>query len=499
MPAGDAAPSHAALTDAALTDTELTDAELPDKPRGSAPDAFVPAGPVPGASAPVTPRQPGSESATTLVPVADPAAAVAGGVPAGTTSDAESGADPGTVTIEPGDVGLASGAGLASSMAQPMAQEVAQASAQSGAPVWTALTGTAQTGPASPAASGSADADLAVTGTAATGPALMGTGTGATGVVASGVAAAGTVATGTVATGTVATGTVATGTVATGTVATGTGATGTVAAGTRATGTVAAGTRATGTVATGTGAAGAVANGTAAAWTAVDGAASVVWSTRSHGADTGEPAGAESPSAGLVPQASSGPVASLPVTGSPAGALAAAPSTVPAVPVPLASQVARPLFTLAAAGPGEHTMSISVTPDDLGPVLVRARISAAGIRLELFAPTDAARDALRLILPDLRRDLSVGALPASLDVSARSQPGDAGSSGRQDRPTADQPGQGNAALGGDPRGANDRRRESGASDQWLRSPAIDADAAAANAVVDPARPDQTRGRVDVLA
>jgi len=164
--------------------------------------------------------------------------------------------------------------------------------------------------------------------------------------------------------------------------------------------------------------------------------------------------------------------------------------------VPLASQVARPLFTLAAAGPGEHTMSISVTPDELGPVLVRAQISATGIRLELFAPTDAARDALRLILPDLRRDLAGGALSASLDVSTRSQPGDAGMSGRQDRPAGDQS-QGNAALGGDPRGAHDRRRESGAPDQWLRSPPIGADAA--DPLADPTRHDQTRGRIDVLA
>ncbi|WP_166791179.1 hypothetical protein, partial [Cryobacterium sp. TMB3-12] len=74
---------------------------------------------------------------------------------------------------------------------------------------------------------------------------------------------------------------------------------------------------------------------------------------------------------------------------------------------------------------------------------------------------------------------------------------DAGSSGRQDRPAADQPGQGNAALGGDPRGAQDRRRESGAPDQWLRSPPIGADAA--DPLADPTQPDQTRGRIDVLA
>lgn len=222
-----------------------------------------------------------------------------------------------------------------------------------------------------------------------------------------------------------------------------------------------------------------------------------VWSTRSLHIAAGDPTAAESQPAGLVPPALSGPTA--PAAATPASAASSPLPAGSAVPVPLASQVARPLFTLAAAGPGEHTMSISVSPDDLGPVVVRAQISATGIRLELFAPTDLAREALRLILPDLRRDLAGGSLSASLDVSARNQPGDAGSSGRQDRPAADQSAQGSAALGGDPRGAQDRRGEPGAIDPWLRSMSIDADATDAEAGTDPALHDQVRGRVDVLA
>jgi len=167
--------------------------------------------------------------------------------------------------------------------------------------------------------------------------------------------------------------------------------------------------------------------------------------------------------------------------------------------VPLATQVAPPLFTLAAAGPGEHTLSISVTPDDLGPVLVRAQISATGIRLELFAPTDIARDALRLILPDLRRDLAGGALPASLDVSARTQPGDAGASGRQDRSAGDQSGQGSALFGGDPRQSRDRGGNPGAIDPWLRTASVGADVPNAADTTASSRSDQARGRVDVLA
>ncbi len=44
------------------------------------------------------------------------------------------------------------------------------------------------------------------------------------------------------------------------------------------------------------------------------------------------------------------------------------------------------------------------------------------MRVELFAPTDAGRDALRAILPDLRRDLSSTGLTGTLDLSSQNQP-----------------------------------------------------------------------------
>jgi flagellar hook-length control protein FliK len=114
--------------------------------------------------------------------------------------------------------------------------------------------------------------------------------------------------------------------------------------------------------------------------------------------------------------------------------LSAAPARVEAVAstagaaqsAPLAGQLARPIFTLAAAGPGSHTMTISVTPDALGPVTVRAHVGPEGIRVELFAPTDVGRDAIRTILPDLRKDLAGTGLGASLDLSSQNQPSDHG-------------------------------------------------------------------------
>ena len=71
-------------------------------------------------------------------------------------------------------------------------------------------------------------------------------------------------------------------------------------------------------------------------------------------------------------------------------------------------------------------MTISVTPDTLGPVTVRAHVGPEGIRVELFAPTDLGRDAIRAILPDLRKDLAGAGVGANLDLSSQNQPSDAG-------------------------------------------------------------------------
>ncbi len=106
--------------------------------------------------------------------------------------------------------------------------------------------------------------------------------------------------------------------------------------------------------------------------------------------------------------------------------------TQPATPTPLASapqpalapQLAAPLFSLASAGHGEHVMTLRVAPDDLGPLTVRAHIDAAGVRIELFAPGDAGRDAVRHVLPELRRSLEDSG--ASLSLSSQNSPPDAG-------------------------------------------------------------------------
>lgn len=142
---------------------------------------------------------------------------------------------------------------------------------------------------------------------------------------------------------------------------------------------------------------------------------------------------------------------SLPGAASGTAAPAAAPTAVttapapaaPPVPVPLAAQVAKPLFTLSGAKAGEHVLTINVTPENLGPLTVRAHVTGDNIRVELFAPTDLARDALRAILPDLRRDLAGSTLNAQLDVSSQNSSGDPRASdagrGRDQRPPPGRP------------------------------------------------------------
>ncbi|WP_420364545.1 flagellar hook-length control protein FliK [Curtobacterium sp. L3-7] len=124
------------------------------------------------------------------------------------------------------------------------------------------------------------------------------------------------------------------------------------------------------------------------------------------------------------------------------GPTTTAPTTAPAVqPAPLAQQLARPVFTLAQAGHGDHVVTVQVVPDTLGPVTVRAHVTAQGMHVELFAASDAGRDAVRQVLPDLRRDAAATGVATTLDLSSQNHPDrQAGeSAGRDGRPAAGPP------------------------------------------------------------
>ena len=178
------------------------------------------------------------------------------------------------------------------------------------------------------------------------------------------------------------------------------------------------GTAAQGAAAQGAPAEGAVAQGVAALGAATP-AASTLPAARARSAS---PATDTAAPQSIAMPAIATPTVRLEAVAAPTPAAAA----VPAQNTPFAGQLARPIFTLATAAPGSHTMTISVTPDILGPVTVRAHVSPDGIRIELFAPTDLGRDAIRAILPDLRKDLAGAGVGANLDLSSQNQPSDAG-------------------------------------------------------------------------
>lgn len=111
---------------------------------------------------------------------------------------------------------------------------------------------------------------------------------------------------------------------------------------------------------------------------------------------------------------------------------AAAPAAAPQLPEPLNRQLAGPIATLATGPHGERTMTVNVAPDGLGPVTVKAHLGVEGVRVELMAPTDAGRDALRTLLGDLRRDLAVlGHGAVSLATPDRPDSGPGSGSGQQ--------------------------------------------------------------------
>ncbi|WP_156253701.1 flagellar hook-length control protein FliK [Pseudactinotalea terrae] len=163
------------------------------------------------------------------------------------------------------------------------------------------------------------------------------------------------------------------------------------------------------------------------------------------------------PSTPIAALTGDGPTAPSQLQPTPGTAAAAAPAAPahPAPAAPLARQVGPELTALRTAPAGEHTLTLSITPDELGPVTVKAHIGSDGIRIELFAP-ELGRDALRAILPDLRRDLAGGGLPhATLDLATdQREHGGAGDPRAGRRPHDQPPGRG---------GTGDRFADAGAS------------------------------------
>ncbi|WP_345028476.1 flagellar hook-length control protein FliK, partial [Cellulomonas oligotrophica] len=143
---------------------------------------------------------------------------------------------------------------------------------------------------------------------------------------------------------------------------------------------------------------------------------------------------------GAVTAASPAPAAQAPA---PAAAPAPAPAPAATVPVPLAEQLGARLRHVGGLDQGKHVLTVPVDPENLGPVRVVAHISGDGVRLELAGASEAAREALKGSLADLRRDLQAAGLKADVGLSggdagrAQQQAGDASTGrGTSDRSAA---------------------------------------------------------------
>lgn len=161
---------------------------------------------------------------------------------------------------------------------------------------------------------------------------------------------------------------------------------------------------------------------------------------------------ADSSTEGMTPVGGASPVAPTTVAsvGSAAAVATARPTLMP--------QIATPVLSLAQAADGDHQLTLTVSPENLGPVTVRAHIAGGSIHIELHAPNDLGRDALRAVLADLRRDLAVAAPNATLAVSTHDGP--TSSTGQQN---SGQQGPGGQNAGGPGQNSATGQQNSGSS------------------------------------
>ncbi|MHC9044213.1 hypothetical protein ACYX8G_06515 [Microbacterium saperdae] len=130
---------------------------------------------------------------------------------------------------------------------------------------------------------------------------------------------------------------------------------------------------------------------------------------------TGAQPGRTAPADGTQPSIIS--PAALVVTVDTAAVDAPEPGALP--PRAVAAQVSPVVLSIVQRPIGSHQLTMTVTPDTLGPVTVRAHVSAGGdVRVELLGATEAGREALRTIVTDLRRDLAAAMPHASLTLGS---------------------------------------------------------------------------------
>lgn len=126
-------------------------------------------------------------------------------------------------------------------------------------------------------------------------------------------------------------------------------------------------------------------------------------------------------SAQTTPVASAAPAAA-PAASAPNPVAQAAPTYAPNLSQQLFDQMQHQLSRLKALGQGQHQLKLAINPETFGPVRVAANFHADGtVHLQLLGASEAARDQLRQVLSDLRRDLASTGLQADLDVAENAQ------------------------------------------------------------------------------
>jgi flagellar hook-length control protein FliK len=83
------------------------------------------------------------------------------------------------------------------------------------------------------------------------------------------------------------------------------------------------------------------------------------------------------------------------------------------------------------------------------------------MRVELYAQSDAGREAVRGILPDLRRDMQAAGISLSVDVSSQNQPSTGSSQGGQGQAQQNLVGQHSAGRQGDAQPGNGQQSQGG--------------------------------------
>lgn len=101
-------------------------------------------------------------------------------------------------------------------------------------------------------------------------------------------------------------------------------------------------------------------------------------------------------------------------------ATAPVPAATPQQVAALPQQLQGPIAGLAQLGDGDHSVTVKIAPEALGPVTINAHIAGGRLDIQLSAPNGSGHDALNGMLSDLRRDLASNGITANLSLAAGS-------------------------------------------------------------------------------